>query len=326
MPSARHHLPVAGGVIALLLTAACGTDAEGDETPAGDGDYPLTVEHAMGETEIPEVPETVVALDTTYLDSAIALEAEVIGRTDYADSGDIRDYLGEDGQTYAGDAEVVGTLEAPDLAAIAALEPDLILSAKVRHEDVYDQLDAIAPTVFSETTGATWKENHLLAGEALGRSDLAREQVDDYEERAAALGEEIAAANGGDMPTMTLARFAGEPTVRLYAPESYPGIIQADVGLGIPEEAPDAAEGEIAVNLSQEEILDLDADHIMVSTWDDGAGESEEKAQDFTGNPLWSQLEGEQHEVNDEVWVSSVSLPGANSVLDEIADLFDVQA
>lgn len=326
MPPTRHRLPIAGGMIALLLTStACGTDAEGDESPAGHGGFPLAVEHAMGETEIPDAPETVVALDTTYLDSAIALEAEVIGRTDYADGGGMRDYLGEDGETYAGDAEVVGTLEAPDLAAIAELDPDLILSAKVRHEDVYDQLSAIAPTVFSETTGASWKENHLLAGEALGRSELAQEQIDAYEERATALGEEIAAANGGEMPTMTLARFAGEPTVRLYAPESYPGIIQADVGLGVPEDAPEADEGEIAVNLSQEEILDLDADHIIVSTWDEGAGESEEQSQDFTGNPLWSQLEGEQHEVNDDVWVSSVSLPGANAVLDEIGELFEVE-
>lgn len=305
---------------ALSLTAACGG---GDDTDEGEG---RVIEHAMGETEIESDPQTVVALDTTYLDSAVALEAEVIGRTDYEDGGDLRDYLGEEGRDHAGDAEVVGSLEEPDLAAVAELDPDLILSAKVRHEDVYDQLSSIAPTVFSETTGATWKENHLLAGEALGRVDQAQEQIDAYEERAAQLGEDIVEANGGQAPSMTLARFAGEPTVRLYAPDSFPGIIQSDVGLPVPEDAPAADEDDdIAVDLGQEEILDLDADHIAVSTWEDGSGDSQDQAQEFTGNPLWEQLQGEQHEVDDDIWVSSVSLPGAEAVLDDMAAIFGVE-
>ena len=35
---------------------------------------------------------------------------------------------------------------------LRSLQPDLIVSAKVRHENVYAQLKGIAPTVFSETT------------------------------------------------------------------------------------------------------------------------------------------------------------------------------
>ncbi|MFW5419536.1 iron-siderophore ABC transporter substrate-binding protein [Nocardiopsis sp. CNT-189] len=322
--SATSLIGAATAAGALLLTAACGgggEEAAGE--PAGAG-YPMTVEHAMGETAIESEPSTVVVLDTSYLDSAIALEMNVIGRTDYSDGGGLRDYLGEEGETYAGDAEVVGSLEAPDLAKIAELQPDLILSAKVRHEDVYDQLAEIAPTVFSETTGATWKENHLMVGEAVGKADLAEQQIEEYEQRAADLGEDIAEANGGEAPTMTLARFAGEPTVRLYGPESFPGIVQSDVGLPLPEDAPKPPEGDIMVPLGPEEILDLDADHIYVSTWDDGTGDSADKAKEFTGNPLWDQLEGEKHEVDDSVWVSSVSLQGANAVLDEMAEAFGV--
>src|SRR5690606_18967622 len=309
---------------ALLLASACG--GGGGEEPAGGagGGDSTTIEHAMGETVIESEPSTVVVLDTSYLDSAIALERDVVGRTDYSDGGGLRDYLGEEGKTYAGDAEVVGSLEAPDLAKIAELQPDLILSAKVRHEDVYDQLAKIAPTVFSETTGATWKENHRLVGEAVGKADLAEEQIGEYEQRAAELGEDIAEANGGEAPTMTLARFAGEPTVRLYGAESFPGIIQSDVGLPAPKDAPKPPEGEIMVPLGPEEILDLDADHIYVSTWDDGTGDSADKAEEFTGNPLWDQLEGEKHEVDDNVWVSSVSLQGAHAVLDEMAEVYGV--
>src|SRR5690606_12424764 len=294
---------------ALLLASACG--GGGGEEPAGGagGGDSTTIEHAMGETVIESEPSTVVVLDTSYLDSAIALERDVVRRTDYAGGGGLRDYLGEEGKTYAGGAEVVGSLEAPDLAKIAELQPDLILSAKVRHEDVYDQLAKIAPTVFSETTGATWQENHRLVGEAVGNAEL---------------GEDIAEANGGEAPTMTLARFAGELTVRLYGAESFPGIIQSDVGLPAPKDAPKPPEGEIMVPLGPEEILDLDADHIYVSTWDDGTGDSADKAEEFTGNPLWDQLEGEKHEVDDNVWVSSVSLQGAHAVRDEMAEVYGV--
>ncbi|QBI55926.1 putative siderophore-binding lipoprotein YfiY precursor [Streptomonospora litoralis] len=334
-PTARLRTPArtvltASAAAVLALATACGADtggaADASGGSAGSGGFPVTVQHAMGKTTVETRPETVVVLDTSYLDSAIGLEMEVVGRTAYSDGGGLRDYLGEPGETYAGGAEVVGTLQAPDLAAIAELQPDLILSAKVRHEDIYDQLSEIAPTVFSETTGATWKENHLLVGEAVGKQDRARSQIADYEDRAARLGEAIAEQNGGQAPTMTLARFAGEPTVRLYGPESFPGIIQSDVGLPRPEDAPMPEDGGIAANLSPEEILDLDADHIMVSTWDDGTGESAEKAEKFTQNPLWDQLEGEKHTVSDKVWLTSVSLQGANAVLGDMGRIFGVDA
>ncbi|WP_394298208.1 ABC transporter substrate-binding protein [Streptomonospora alba] len=323
-------LATASAAAVLVLLTACGADTGGADDASGDsggsGGFPVTVEHAMGETKIESAPETVVVLDTSYLDSAIGLEMDVIGRTAYSDGEGLRDYLGEQGRTHAGDAEVVGSLESPDLAKIAELQPDLILSAKVRHEDVYDQLAKIAPTVFSETTGATWKQNHMLVGEAVGKRDTAESQIADFEERAADLGKAVAEKNGGEAPTMTLARFAGEPTVRLYGPDSFPGIVQKDVGLPRPEDAPMPEEGAIAANLSPERILDLEADHIMVSTWDDGSGESAEKAEKFTGNPLWGQLEGEKHTVADEVWLSSVSLQGAHTVLDDMADIFGVEA
>ncbi|MFD0773846.1 ABC transporter substrate-binding protein [Streptomonospora algeriensis] len=334
-PTARlrtsaRTLAAASAAAVLVLLTACGADTGGADGASGEsggsGGFPLTVEHAMGETTIESAPETVVVLDTSYLDSAVGLEMEVVGRTAYSDGGGLRDYLGEQGETYAGGAEVVGTLASPDLARIAELQPDLILSAKVRHEDVYDQLAKIAPTVFSETTGATWKQNHLLVGEAVGKQDTAQSQIADYEKRAANLGEAVAEEHGGQAPTMTLARFAGEPTVRLYGPDSFPGIIQQDVGLPRPDGAPMPEDGAIAADLSPERILDLDADHIMVSTWDDGSGEAAEKAEKFTGNPLWGQLEGRKHTVSDKVWLTSVSLQGAHTVLDDMAEIFGVEA
>ncbi|GAA3755811.1 iron complex transport system substrate-binding protein [Spinactinospora alkalitolerans] len=316
----------AAAAIALLTGCSSGADEADEAAAAGSEGFPITVEHAMGETTVESEPMTIVALDSSYVDAAVALELDVVGRITYA-AGDeaLPAYLGEEGRTYAGDATIVGDLEAPDLAEVAELEPDLIVSAKVRHEDVYDQLSRIAPTVFSETTGATWKDNIELLARATGKEDLAAEKLDAYHERAAALGEAITEESGGEAPTMTLARFVGGPKVRLYSSNSFTGIVQSDVGLPRPEGAPDAAD-DISVDLSQEEILDLDADHIFVSVWNDGTGESQKGADEFATNPLWDQLEGEQHQVDDTEWLTSVSLQGANAILDDMEEAFGVQA
>ncbi len=91
---------------------------------------------------------------------------------------------------------------------IAALQPDLILSAEVRNGKDYEALSAIAPpTVFSQSTGPTWKDNIRLAARALGKEDLAEQKIADYEARAKAIGDEINAT--ADNPTVSVVRFAG---------------------------------------------------------------------------------------------------------------------
>ncbi|MFC3995553.1 ABC transporter substrate-binding protein [Nocardiopsis sediminis] len=320
---ARALAAVAAATALAVSAAACGSGDTGEEQAgaSGSGAFPRTVEHFRGEAEIPEQPARIVTLDTSYTDAAIALELEVVGRITYHDfDQELPEYLGEDGATYAGDAEIVGTQEAPDLAAIAELEPDLIVSADVRHADIYDQLSSIAPTIFSETTGATWKDNIRLLAEATGTEDLAEEKIGAYEERAAEVGAAIEDANGGEAPTISITRFAGEPTVRLYSSASFPGIVMADTGLSRPEDAPDS-DTEIMVDLSQEEILDLDADQIFIGRWDDGSEGSAEKADAFLDNPLWDRLEGEQHDVQDVVWFTSVSLQGAEGILDDLEEI-----
>jgi ABC-type Fe3+-hydroxamate transport system substrate-binding protein len=128
--------------IALILTACGGTAEPGKTTPSDDAAFPRTVEHAMGQTEIPQQPERVVVLDTGELDTALSLGVTPVGAVTTAVSDGFLSYLAED----AADVEVVGTIAEPNLEAIAALRPDLILSNRTRHEDLYDELSQIAPT------------------------------------------------------------------------------------------------------------------------------------------------------------------------------------
>ena len=65
------------------------------------------------------------------------------------------------------------------MEAIAALKPDLIIGNKMRQEKVYDQLSAIAPTVFSETLRGDWKENFKLYAKALNQEEKGNEVLED---------------------------------------------------------------------------------------------------------------------------------------------------
>lgn len=333
LPSLRRAgLPLSLAA-SLALVTACGAGGPEEEAPAsGDGQetaegFPLTVTHAMGETEIPSAPERVLPLDFTYVDATLALGGHVVGFTQIAEGQDaLPEYLLESDWNVgsAEGAESVGLLWEISPELVAQAEPDLILSAEVRHGDGYEQLTEVAPTVMSETTGATWKENLLLAAEAMGAAEEAERLLTEYEDRAAAIGEEIAASSDGEAPTVSVVRFAGDADgVRLYTRNSYVGVILDDLGLPAGE-GTDTASEEIATYHSPERLLDLEADRILVATYDDGAGVVDEDKERYTANPLWGELEGEKTDVDDDYWMSGVGLISAHAVLDDVAEIFEV--
>lgn len=326
-----RRFAIAGVAVAVALgLTACSSSDDTDTTTtttASTGAFPRTVEHALGSTEIPEAPKRVVALDTSYSDAVLLLETDLVGYVTYRTDG-LPDYLGDARTEYAGDAVAVGALASPSLEKIAELQPDLIVSAKVRHGEIYDQLSKIAPTVMSETTGPTWKDNIRLLGQALGKEDLAEQKLAAYEERAAAVGNAVNAA--ADNPTVTVVRFAGEPTARLYRTTSFSGIVLEDAGIARPASAsPDPADPKsIANNISPELISEAEADLIVVSTYTptDGSTSVAEHAEPFLTNPLWTNLQGRKIDVNDAEWMAAVSVQGADVILDDLAGAFGVDA
>ncbi|MFE1166785.1 ABC transporter substrate-binding protein [Nocardiopsis sp. NPDC058789] len=331
----RPGLAALAAVSSLALLTACGAAGPGEDADGGDGSgdggsaegFPLTVDHAMGSTEIPAAPERVLPLDFTYVDATLALGGNVVGYTQIAENQDgLPEYLFEsDWNTGDADgAESVGLLWEISPELVAQTRPDLILSAEVRHGDGYDQLAEVAPTVMSEDTGVSWKDNLRLTGAALGQSEEAERLITEFEDRAAAIGEEIAETHDGGAPTVSVVRFAGDAEgVRLYTRNSYVGVILDDLGLPAGEHTETDSE-EIATYHSPERLLDLEADRILVATYDDGAGEVDESKDDYVTNPLWDQLEGEKTDVDDDYWMSGVGLISAHAVLDDVAEVFDV--
>ena len=314
--------------LSLLAAAACGsddddpkTDGAAAEEPASDDgddavvdDSPRTVEHAMGSTEVPASPQRVVALDSSFLDATLALGVTPVGASEAQAGEGMPPYLAD----RLADVEVVGLITEPNLEAVAALQPDLILGAKVRHEALYDQLSAIAPTVFTESSGTNWKDGLAVTADALGRTDEAEALLADYEARAA----EVGAAVGADGKTASVVRFLLPEQIRLYGPETFSGTVLTDVGFDLG----DHAWNEYSMFLVSAEQLGLADADVVFSTYYGGDGEPGDLAAGFPAEQaLWEQVpavaEGRAHWVADREWMLGIGLIGANLILDDVEAL-----
>ena len=131
--SSRRKLSSA--LIVLLAAAlpltACSSSSE-EEASTSSATREFTDVH--GKTEVPETPQRVVVLEPLELDTAIALGITPVGAAVANNVTGIPEYLGVDG------IKPVGTVSEPNIEAIAALEPDLILGTDSRHAEIYDRL------------------------------------------------------------------------------------------------------------------------------------------------------------------------------------------
>lgn len=325
----RRLLATAAGV--MLLVAGCGdsgTSQQGTAAPtaeptdtqtAAPAGESVAVEHAMGTSEVDCTPQRVVTLGQGQTDTALALGVEPVGVVQpWTD--EFYDYLPAAVQ----DAEVVGTELEPDLETVASLEPDVILGSKLRHEEVYDQLSGIAPTVFAETIGRAWKDNVSLWAEALCRQDAGDELLQDWRQRTAAFEEGLAEL--GD-PTVSLVRFMPSE-VRIYL-TGFPGSVLRDAGSSRPsaQQVDDWESAEQLITVSQERIPEMDADVMftMTSPWA-GEGDVSEIEGEFTSHPLWTKLEAVQRDavfsVDEEHWNLGGGILAANAMMDDLEQHF----
>ncbi len=104
------------------------------------------VTDSMGTVTVPDAPKRIVVLTNEGTEALLALGVTPVGAANSWNGDPWWDHISDamDG------AEPVGKESAVNLELIAALEPDLILANKQRHEEIYPQLTAIAPTVMSK--------------------------------------------------------------------------------------------------------------------------------------------------------------------------------
>lgn len=202
MALSRMRRVAAVAAVAALSLSACSTGSTG-ETGGGGGStasadqFPVTIEHAFGETTIESVPERVATVSWVNADTALALGVVPVGMPVIEYGGNengttpwIDDALAELDASIGSENAPAQYSETDGIAFddIAATNPDVILAAYsgLTQED-YDKLSGIAPVVaYPEAAfGTSWQDSAAMIGEALGKSDEAQELITSTEKAVA---------------------------------------------------------------------------------------------------------------------------------------------
>ena len=283
--AAPTRVTMAAATLLVAALTGCSTGSTGSTDPAAeptatstaDADaFPVTIEHAFGETTIESEPTRVATLGWTDQDNALALGVVPVGATAITWGGN------DAGSTDWFDAAVEEAgAEAPvryddadgaPIDEVAELAPDLILATNSGiTEAEYAKLSAIAPVVaYPEAPWTTsWQTSLAMIGEALGRTTLAEEVAADTEatiEQARADNPEL---QGAELIYGYLAA-TDLSTIGMYAPEDPRVSILRDFGMVDAPAVADAIKpGEFYGTVSAEKASELDSDVFL--TWVDSA-------------------------------------------------------
>ncbi|WP_158738054.1 ABC transporter substrate-binding protein [Alteribacillus sp. YIM 98480] len=307
--------------LVLFVLSACGAEeqqpVEGSSNDAN-GEDKRVIEHAMGETEIEGTPEKVVTLYQGANDIAVALETKPVGIVESWTEKPIYKYLREDLEG----AELVGEETQPNLEAIAELDPDVIIASKTRHEDIYDDLSSIAPTVVGEAV-FDWKDSLEITGKALNKEEKADQLLEDYNERIADFKEKM----GDKLPLeAAITNFRADHARIFYM--GYAGRILEDAGFTRPEGHDNPEEWGIKLS-SKESIPEADAEIIFNFNSGTETEQIEATYEEWTNHPLWQELEAvendEVHMVEEVAWNAAGGYISAHNMLDDLYEIFELE-
>lgn len=329
MPHAPRSVALIAAA-ALLALAGCASSAppaaESDGASA-DAAFPVTIEHAFGETVVDERPERVVTWGWGATDAVIALGVIPVAMPFQAYGGDengVLPWVAEALDAAGAETPVVLSNSGDDVPfeEIAAADPDVILAHySGLTEEQYDTLSEIAPVVAypDQPWSTPWRDVISITGEALGLEDEAGSVLADIDAELAA-----AAAEHPQFEGVTLATAWDVGGVfYVYADEDPRVEFMLDLGF-VNAPAVDELETDESpfyFTLSYERTSELASDVIVVY------GSTPEEAQALLDAPYGQAIpavaDGAVAKLVGTGFIASVSPPTALSLtwgLDEVVD------
>lgn len=319
----RSLLAVAGvAVTAIALTAcASGDTSESGSAPeaSASGSFPVTIEHAFGETVIESDPQRVATWGWGSTEAAVSVGVYPVAIAEQIWTVGEGNYLPWVEEAYEAEGvELPALLSDPEGGATVPYEefieaePDLILAPySGLTEEQYETLSEIAPVVaYPEAAWTTpWDETISLTAEALGREAEGEAVLTKIDEQLAA-----AAAAHPEFEGKTFAGiWDGDGSMSIYTGADPRISILTELGL---EVAPSVAEldtsdGGFYYELSYEKLDQLQSDFIL------NYADTKEDADAVLTKPELQAVPaiaaGKVASIYDPVTVSSVSPPTALS-------------
>lgn len=265
------------GLLALGLAACGDATAPADEKPS-ESSAPIVLEHAQGETTIDGPATRIVVLDFGALDTlaALGLEDSVVGVTK---GSVLPEALSQfEDEKYA----TVGSLKEPDLEAIAALDPDLVI-AGFRSAALVEELSRNFNTidVTFEYDGGFYNGIEFstnLVAKAVGKEDEAEAQLMEVSDAL----ENAKAKAPTDKSALILMTSGGK--VSAHGVDSRFGLVHSELGI---QQAISDVEAEAHGDaISFEAIAEANPDILYVVDRDAALGQDGEAAEQVLDNEL----------------------------------------
>jgi iron complex transport system substrate-binding protein len=298
-----------------ILPPRPGSTVGPGSAPASPKPSPVrAVQTVTGTVQVPKAPRRVVVLGTAELDSALTLGLVPVGAARPMLDRTLADYFPKG---WLDSVAQVGVIGDPDLDLVARLQPDLILTNQAQDGGRYAKLAAIAPTVMTESTGASWKQDFQLHAQALNRQVFADAITAALEDHV----HQVTAALGGSGATrkqrISLVRFVQDAPPRAYGTQNFLGSLLAELQLGRPP-GQNVPAFEVAIP-STTSLGIVDGTAILYGTYGDPA-----KAQtaEVTGGDAWKKLSAVRARrafpVDDRLWYLGIGYYAGNLILAQL--------
>ena len=310
---------MAVAVTSVLVLAGCsGSTPAAEESASSEGAFPVTIEHAFGETTIDEQPTNVVTWGWGSADAAIALGVVPVAIPFQSYGGDesgvlpwIADALEEQGA--ATPTILPESTEEPPYEDIAAANPDVILANYSGiDQDQYDLLSQIAPVVAypGDAWSTPWRDVVSTVGIALGKTTEADQVLADID---AELAEQAAAHPEFEGKTLA-AVWDVAGTFYVYKKEDPRVEFMLDLGFENAPAVDELANGESTFyyTLSYEELDKLESD--VVVSYSDTQAEADTFVASSHGLAIPAVKSGAVAELVGTEFIASVSPPTALSL------------
>ena len=257
-----------GVALAALVAGACSPSQPTPASSTGPMSTAATetrmVTDASGqEVALPLEPTRVVTLSEPTTDNALALGITPVGAVSGRGQAGVAAYLAD----RAGDVPILGSVGTPNLEAVGAAHPDLILvdgtSVKSDDTDTLNALKQIAPVFYTARSGDDWRETFTRTADALGVTDEASTKLADFDAHVAAVSSRL--NDGGDLDqTYSVVRWQGD-SAGLILKELPAGQALSALGMKRPANQDRNGEGH-SEPVSLENIDQIDADWIFFGT------------------------------------------------------------
>lgn len=257
-----------GVALAALVAGACSPSQPTPASSTGPMSTAATetrmVTDASGqEVALPLEPTRVVTLSEPTTDNALALGITPVGAVSGRGQSGVAAYLAD----RAGDVPILGSVGTPNLEAVGAAHPDLILvdgtSVKSDDTDTLNALKQIAPVFYTARSGDDWRETFTRTADALGVTDEASTKLADFDAHVAAVSSRL--NHGGYLDqTYSVVRWQGD-SAGLILKELPAGQALSALGMKRPANQDRNGEGH-SEPVSLENIDQIDADWIFFGT------------------------------------------------------------